>query len=331
MDVDREALDAAVDEFLIVMEDADRPGSEPVTVPVRKRRLALFGGPTFVGSGWQIIHVRHPSGGEPEISPLFLLETGDWVATAWYPDVDVEAILAENMAGILSALAWLLDLHGLRTEEDGGTEALREGSPFTVHSGLDLVAAAVVEPEPEPEPEPEVAVVTGADREWAPEDPRRASASLLIGLAAAYHGDLHPDHLTDLVALAAREMAEAVPPYESVRASERAAGAWVVEDPIVSVAALRDAVVAAPEQAEALLRTVAVCLVTTEERGRLTEAVRECPDLWGWRRYVAAGVAVAGADAAELAARLDEVWSSHTRPPSMSTVPISSPSTPQTV
>lgn len=52
-----------------------------------------------------------------------------------------------------------------------------------------------------------------------------------------------------------------------------------------------------PSRARELLQTAVSCVVTTDERRRLTTVTREQPHLRGWERYEAAGITVVDTDA----------------------------------
>lgn len=332
----RQVGDAA-DAFLVAMEETGRPGSAEVVLGAKKRWLGKA--PTWMGCGWLVAHVRHPDGGSRQTPPLYLIETGEWVGEDWVSGVPIDALLIENADSILSGLAWLMEFHGVaasRDDEDRGEPPPIHGTSGLVGPAADpgSVPVDIAVPELAGEAslslQPSLKAPPGANHagletadgevpEAADDAWRAASAVLIARLAVGYGDELYPMHTSALLALAVNKLIEASrrTPYRSQAAATAQTGRRLVPHHVVPLAALREQILLHPDGAEAILGTAAVCLVTIEERQRLTDIHAQQPDLLGWELYAAAGIEVRDGEGGEvgveaLASSLCRAWAAAT-------------------
>jgi hypothetical protein len=86
--------------------------------------------------------------------------------------------------------------------------------------------------------------------------------------------------------------------YRSQAALDPPKGTELQHEHVFERKQLIDEILANPGQARDIAKTAVGCIVTKEEHDRLTRMSRARPDLRGWDRYEAAGIAVVDADAA---------------------------------
>jgi len=131
-----------------------------------------------------------------------------------------------------------------------------------------------------------------------PEDRILESATTLVEATLAL--DILDTHKRDVINAMLWKITEARGKYTT---RHRSAGAIAVpkgtklqHEHVTTRKDLVSAIMNEPSRARELLRTATGCVVTIEEHRRLTDITRKQPDLRGWDRYEAAGIAVIDTD-----------------------------------
>lgn len=109
--------------------------------------------------------------------------------------------------------------------------------------------------------------------------------------------DLYPSHKRELLSICLWKLTEAESRgkynlrYQTPAALEAAVQERQHEH-VVERKKIVEALIAEPDRMDEILQGVVGCTVTKDEHRRLTELSRSRPDLEGWERYEAAGIAV---------------------------------------